>query len=304
MEELVVFPNTIIGGAPRAGTTSVFRWLQDHPQVATSSTKETRFFYDADQFPINRGANYHNSPISRYEEYFAHVDPLTKVVLEASPGYLCSATALRAIPSLPSEPKIILILRKPSDRLFSSYTFMMNARGLIPPGTPFRTFLRLAKTGKLFYDPFEHSRYSKYVGRWIEALGNDRVGVFLFEEIKRSPRTVMKDIASFIGIDAQFWDAHECGAINKSPTIRNRTWYKTIGRLNRACFFFPIPMKRAMHKAYLKVDALLPPATQANSVSKWLADDSREELRALDLEFRPEVRQLSALINRDLSIWE
>ena len=44
----MTFPNLVIAGAPRCGTSSLFRWLADHPNVCTSAATETRYLLDAD----------------------------------------------------------------------------------------------------------------------------------------------------------------------------------------------------------------------------------------------------------------
>lgn len=41
----------IIGGGSKAGTTSVFNYLADHPEICAADAKETRFFLDAD-YPL------------------------------------------------------------------------------------------------------------------------------------------------------------------------------------------------------------------------------------------------------------
>ncbi len=76
-------PNFIIGGTLKAGTTSVYTYLNSHPHICGSSTKETRFFNkkytDNKPIDIKTYSSYFNKCLSVNEQ---------KIVFEASPQYL------------------------------------------------------------------------------------------------------------------------------------------------------------------------------------------------------------------------
>src|SRR5580765_445608 len=81
------FANFVIGGTEKAGTTSVFDYLSAHPQVCTSSRKETDFFRNG----------YTGNPevdARRYGSFFERCDSRTPVIAEASPGYLGEAATV------------------------------------------------------------------------------------------------------------------------------------------------------------------------------------------------------------------
>ena len=125
----MVLPNVIIAGAAKCGTTSLFHWLSDHPEVCASKEKELCFFYDKDWPLWNKKVkyNYHLNGLEKYQNLFEHCKSVNaKVVIEATPNYLYSRTALNVIPTLNPRPKILFILRKPSDRVYSIYQFFKN----------------------------------------------------------------------------------------------------------------------------------------------------------------------------------
>jgi len=39
-----VYPNLVVAGAPKCGTSSLYFWLAAHPEVAASREKETFFW--------------------------------------------------------------------------------------------------------------------------------------------------------------------------------------------------------------------------------------------------------------------
>ena len=65
-----VLPNTIVAGAPKCGTTSVFRYLADHPEVCASNVKETRFLIDPGYPLFDAAANFSIHGLGGYERFF------------------------------------------------------------------------------------------------------------------------------------------------------------------------------------------------------------------------------------------
>ena len=108
----MTLPNLVIAGAPKCGTTSLFRWLADHPQVATSNVKETFFLMDRGHSMARKESNYHQHGLAAYESFFATCPADCSIVLEATTHYLYQETALDVLSTLPSEPQIIFVLRE------------------------------------------------------------------------------------------------------------------------------------------------------------------------------------------------
>ncbi len=102
-------PNLIIAGINKSGTTSIYRYLADHPECCGSKIKETCFYLGK------------NDEVSGYEKYFEDCND-EKVVFEATPGYFyCGDTIAYKIKKQIKEVKIIIALRNPTDRLYSYY---------------------------------------------------------------------------------------------------------------------------------------------------------------------------------------
>ena len=102
-------------GAPKAGTTSLFYYLTEHPQIYPSKFKETRFFLDEKLY--NKGFQFY------LEKYFPKSENY-KIRGEGTPAYLgnCEIVAPRIKKTLEgNEPKFIIILRDPVERAWSNY---------------------------------------------------------------------------------------------------------------------------------------------------------------------------------------
>ena len=110
-------PDTLIIGTMRGGTTSLFRWLAAHPDVAASLRKEVGYFtshyhrgegwYRA-HFPIGGAAGANRAGAERRR-------------LEASPDYMLDPRAAERAAALVPDARILVLLRDPVDRAWSHY---------------------------------------------------------------------------------------------------------------------------------------------------------------------------------------
>jgi len=215
----------IIGGAPKAGTTSLYKWLADHPEVCASSLKETRFFLDAD-YPLPYATRFDGTNIQEYADFFKHCRAGNRLLrLDATPDYLYSKTALRIAELLP-QAKIVFILRDPVERMVSWYKYALQ-RGLLSTDTSFEDYV-MAQVGHLptndtpiHLRALEQCRYEKYLPAFRQAFG-ERCMVIDFKDLKADARNVMTKISAFAGLDDSFFDTYTFRAENVSQAVRIR----------------------------------------------------------------------------------
>ena len=107
-------PNTLIIGPPKSGTTFLFQILKTHPEIWGSNIKETRYFS-----PLLKDNKIKR--IDHYLKFFKHYNN-EKIIMEATPGYFFGEKHfVKQIKDILGDLKIIIILREPVSRLFSSY---------------------------------------------------------------------------------------------------------------------------------------------------------------------------------------
>ncbi|EPZ44556.1 hypothetical protein N007_10785 [Alicyclobacillus acidoterrestris ATCC 49025] len=121
-----LLPNFLVIGAAKAGTTALYRYLSQHPEVFMPSIKEPNYFALANrevrfQGPGDDRTN--RSSITRFADYQALFDEADgyQAVGEASPMYLYTADAANRIHDLIPNVKLIVILRDPVERAHSAY---------------------------------------------------------------------------------------------------------------------------------------------------------------------------------------
>ena len=268
--------NAIIAGVNKAGTTSLFVSLQTHPQVATSSVKETRYF-----LPARYGQPL--EPVSVYESYFGAGGD-RPVRLEATPSYFYGGDGLvgKIVEVLGPDVRIMVVLREPVSRFVSFFSFQ-KTRLRIPETMTAAEYLwaadRLAPTD--FTDPdnerwfgFLGGCYADFLPPWQEAFG-PRLRVLFFEDVMRQPATVLRDVATWLAIDPDAFPASELSSENRTTGFRfrgvQRLALATNDRFERFLRRHP-DLKRRLRAAYYRVNG--------RAAREAVGDEVRDELAA------------------------
>jgi len=188
-------PHFVIIGAQRAGTTSLYQHLIQHPQVHPPLRKEVQFL----SVYWGRGLPwyYRHFPVARRPE---------QRTCEASPYYLFHPDApVRAAAALPNA-RFIALLREPVARALSHYGHN-RANGVEPLSIEDAL---AAERGRLdadrdgsahrLFSYVARGLYAEQVTRWREAVG-DRLLVLLSDDLFRDPRQTFDRVQAFVGLD-------------------------------------------------------------------------------------------------------
>ena len=220
--------HAIIAGAPRCGTTSLFRYLSAHPEICPSHRKELNFFTE-------------DHDIATYLENFWKLKPGC-VTLEASPVYcLDDAALMRARVGLP-QAKIVLIFRDPIDRLESHFIVQKDRSGLFPDTMEFPEFLELliepraskfAEFEATAQEFLAASLYDEIIMRALAAFDPDQIHILFLENIDQDPCSSLKDLCEFLSIQPNFYDKFNFTQENKAINVRSRSVYKILLRFNQ-----------------------------------------------------------------------
>ena len=214
----------IVGGTTKAGTTSLFIYLQAHPQVCASNVKETRFFLDPG-YPLP--AKYRlQDGFEWYEAYYNHCQA-GRLRVEATPDYLYSpGTALRIRESL-SDVKLVFILRDPVERLVSWYRFARQ-NNLLSAEIDFDRYVRLQLQGNGEVVPvpqhlraLEQGRYSNYLEAYFGLFPHDALCILRQADLRRDPAAVMTDLCAWIGLDSSFYADYDFRVFNPTQAMKS-----------------------------------------------------------------------------------
>lgn len=265
-------PDFIIGGAPKCGTSSLYFWLAAHPEVYGSPVKETFFFSD-DYNNFGPGPHCSKDDVSVYSKYFQGASDEQKS-FEATAHYMYCNNARNELMNLPTQPKMIFLLREPSMQMFSHYR-MIRYR-LNGKQSTFEEYCQKENWHKL-------ANYSEHLSLWIDRWGHDRVRVYLFEDMMSNKEAVLSDISEFLGIDGAFYANFDFEHRNKTVKIKSGGLHQFGLKVQR---YIPHGIQKLLLPLYMKFNSdKLPEKTDAErEILAKLKEEKkadREELQKL-----------------------
>jgi hypothetical protein len=306
-------PNFIVVGAEKRGTTALFHYLNQHPQVYLSAVKEPLFFcsYGVERSKLERElypAAMENV-ITDYDRYVGLFSDAKdeKAVGEASVYYLVDyektiGNIRRLLPGW-KNLKIVIILRNPIDASFSHYLMYsqilrhyLNRRDVLSFEESLAAEEKRLADGYLALAHFHWFFYYEQVKAYMESFENVRI--FLFSELTKDPSRVIRDLYSFLEVDSSFVPEAVEQEYNLSGVARLGFLYRflisdsAIRRLLR-------PVVRRLLSEESR-DRLVNRALRKPMKKPAMAPETRERLRRL---YREDIVELQCLIDRDLSAW-
>jgi hypothetical protein len=292
-------PDFFIVGAPKCGTTALYDYLSQHPDVFVPPTKEIHFFGRDLYSPtyLRDGEKYLSLFAGARDE---------KRVGEASVWYLYSKQSAREIKEFSPEARIIIMLRNPVDMIYSLHSQRLyigtediedfaealraepeRKRGLRLPQNPYLI-------EGLFYR--EVGKYTDQVQRYLDVFGRERVKVIVYDDFKSDTARIYGEACEFLEVDSGF--RPDIRIVNPNKRVRSKAV--------RALLDNPPPLLRTLGKPlttrpfrhrFLKRLRRL----NTNFVARPpLPAELRRELQS---EFAPDVERLSRLLERDLTHW-
>lgn len=298
-------PNLFLVGAPKCGTTSLYEYLRQHPQIffptsdglAYWNAKEPAFFCTDLDLPEDNSIKDEQRYLAPYvgsERYRWRGD--------ASAYYLYSEIAPARIREYSPDARILIVLRPPLEQMRSQYNHLVRARREdipdfhaavsasaarragkhIPPGRGVRAWL----------DYLGIAHFAPQVERYVDTFGVERVKVLLLEDLVARPAETFRDVLRFLDVDTSF--VPEFRVHNEAPPrgVLERFITETYRRpafKRVASTLFPYPVRRRFISRVRRLD------------ERRAQTDPRDlELRAA---LRSDVERLAGLIGRDLSHW-
>ena len=203
-------PNFFIVGAPKSGTTSLFHYLDQHPDIYIPSIKEPRFFIaddilaTSDDDPIKEYL-LRTSTLNQQEYLDLYKDSSNKILGDASIQYLYHYETVipKMLKLVGKEVKILIVLRNPVDRAFSNYSHNLSTY----ENLDFEQALALESDRILNgFNSFWHYKGHSMYGKQVEAFFQnfDNVKLVFFEDFIRDIENTVKDIYTFLDVDSSF----------------------------------------------------------------------------------------------------
>lgn len=291
-------PNFIGIGAPKSGTTWLFRCLREHPAIFVAAVKETNFFdYD--------------TITGRLPEYAAHFAGAhgSQAVGEISTRYLISCHAPQRIRAHLPSVRLFVTLRHPVEQIYSHYwhlrrqNFHQRGRRNLPRSFEEALDVYAARL-------FEPALYAKHLERWLQHFNPAQLLVLFYDDIRDRPQEVLRQVYAYLGVDETFRppSLSDNGAMaQRGASPRNALcglmysvlYAKMIRPLYHRCKQLIGPRRVASLKERLPVHRLIEPYFLRPGYPAMRPQTQA----ALQARFTTDIQQLERLTRRDLSHW-
>jgi len=289
-----VLPNFFVIGANKAGTTSLHRYLSEHPDVFMSAVKEPHWFVCEGVIPEATRFRGQMERVPTYAAYEALFDGVRgeRVVGESSTGYLTNPVAARRIKAAVPEARLLAVIRDPSGRAHSAHAHAR--REGKEPIASFAAALDEERRGCPWRGYVRFGRYAEGLACYFELFGRDQVKVFLYEDLCDDPKAMLGETFVWLGLDPTFTPPVE-QRYNVSYVPKSAAVHRALRRSSRI-------------KSTMK--AVLPASTLGrikHRVGAWNTGapeplDTETRARLIEL-FDADIRATEALVGRDLSSW-
>ncbi len=296
-------PNFFIVGAPKCGTSSMYYYLKQHPDIFMSKLKEPHYF---SMDLLSRTHDYRIKNINTYLKLFANVSN-EKRIGEASASYLYSKVAAENIKEFNPNARIIIMLRNPCDAVCSMFKMLVSntTENILDLEMALEAEIdRLKGISIPKYIRFNHLccykesvSYSKQIKRYYDVFDKKCVKIILLDDIKEDSGRVYKETLQFLEIQNKYLPNFEIR--NASSAVRNL-------RVRRLLVTTPL---------FKKILVMVTNENIRHSIGNILSayfDRNNRNIKPIIIdrtiirlknELKVEVEDLSRLLNRDLSHW-
>lgn len=302
MKTRITIPNFLIIGAAKAGTTSLYYYLKQHPDIYMSELKEPHFFsFEGETLTFRRAGNQpdpiNQTAITNWESYCALFEGVTteKCIGEASPSYLHTPKAAEGIKARIPDAKLIAILRHPAERAYSG--FLGQYLSGVEKGVPYLSDFAAAVHSEA---QFERENWTpiffyKKLGFYYEQLkyyyslfDREQIYVCFNEDLQKQPTKTLQAIFKFLEIDETFVPDTSVKA-GASGIPKNQFLYRFLKQKSMKSALKPLIPKgfgQKFEKAMLN--------------KPKLSAEMRQELIKV---YRDDILKLQDLLQKDLSAW-
>lgn len=178
----------LIIGAMKSGTTSLFYYLSEHPEIAASKNKEPHFFSHSYSKDMD---------ISKYQSLWDW-KPENNIAMEASTTYTMQPkypNIAERIASIAAEKedthfRFIYIIRHPFRRIESHIRHLVSEKIITKP--------------KIIEEHINFSEYYRQIKAYIDVFGRDKIHLLVLEDLQQNPKAELRRICQFLDINPNY----------------------------------------------------------------------------------------------------
>jgi hypothetical protein len=289
-------PNFVVAGAARSGTTALIEGLRLHPDVFVTRPKEPHYFALHDQEIDFRGPGdedwVNKVAVNDRDRYLSLYDSDRDYRARGEGSVSTLYYADRAVPEIVRmnpDMRVVVLLREPVERAFSSYTYL-RLRGM-EPESDFRVALaderrRRAANWHHLWHYTAMSHYADDLQTLVDGLGREQVGVWFYDDLQADYQRVLAEVAAFLDLPP-FPQPPTLPKVNASGTARldaaqRAIRWATRNQAVRATVKRVVPFRsrERIRSSLIRTD-VIPPETAAE-LEPLFVDDLRRVTTLVD----------------------
>jgi hypothetical protein len=276
-------PSVFIIGAAKAGTTSLHYYLDQHPQIAMSSVKETNFFTREDYLQA----------LPEYEQYFAGSNDCIRG--EASPWYtwypFLTGDVPERVQSLVPDAKLIYLVRDPVERAVGFFWERFASNHVRSIDT---AFADIEDPRNLYVCA---SKYALQIERYLRVFPEEALLIVDSDDLRERRAETLTSIFTFLEVDPDFSSPRFDDELNAAGGKRRST---RMGQLLKhsapaTAIRRSLPVERRQH--------LFGPVRRATSRRVRRTPLPEDARRRLEDVLRPDIQRFRQLAGRPFEKW-
>lgn len=185
-------PDFLIVGVTKCGTTSLYKYMIQHPRILGANKKEVHFF------DVNFGLGE-----KWYAQQFPQKLSSDMLIGEASPGYFWKPTCAQKIAAHCPKTKLIVMFRDPVKRVISEY-FRHKRRG--DPAPSFDHAIARRSTRGAYLGA---GKYMKHLARWLAFYPATQIHIVILEDLAIDPAGELNKVFEFVGVEPFILDDYK-----------------------------------------------------------------------------------------------
>lgn len=293
-----MMPHFFVIGASRSGTTSLYHYLRQHPQIYLNPLKKEARFFGFWGEPLGFGGPGDDAAaatithsLAEYEALFRGASAEQRIG-DISPIYLYLPKAAEQIHRQAPQARLVAVLRHPVERAYSSFLNLRRKR--LEPLEGFDQAM-LAEPGRIaagWHPRWHHKErgfYARQLHRFLEQFTAGQLRVYLSEELRNRPIEVLRDLFQFLGVDPSVpidcSQQYHVQRQSRFAGLRAACW------LGRGSQVAETTADRWPSQHWLSRLLQLKSQLPATVRHRWLHD------------YAADIRRLEPFIGRDLSHW-
>lgn len=288
------FPNFLGIGASKSGTSSLYAYLRQHPDIFVSVPKETQYFTYDEVYALG--------PEGLVANYFKGAEG-HRAIGDITPTYFIASRVV--IPRIRESygsgiPKFILILREPVQRAWSHYLHKVRT------GEEAKSFSeamaleeeRMARDPYGWWGYVSEGRYAFHLRPWLDAFPRENFLFLLMEDLATDSLGVLRAVYQFLDVDPDYM-IPDLGRQNTAGAAKSAG----VLRLLNSPSLLKSLVKRVLPLRYRQ--RIKTRIIELNTSRRTPPPELRPEIRAqLADYFKSDIEELEALTGLDLQCWK